>query len=155
MFTKQLLSFEKLLIKCPSKQIAKLQRVQNSAARLVTRTKKHDHITPILQDLHWLPIQQRIDYKIALLTFKALNGMAPSYITELITQYKPSRTLRSSSQLLLRHTVKCRTIFYGQRSFSAAAPKIWNNLPADIRSITSLAPFKKALKTFFFKNAFN
>ena len=117
-------------------------------------SKKRDHLTPILQELHWLPVQYRIDYKIALLTFKALNGMAPSYLAELLTRYIPSRKLRSSSGLLLRHPKKRKTMYYGDRSFSAAAPKIWNNLPTDIRPLTSLAPFKKALKTFIFKKAY-
>ena len=143
-----------LLYGLPSTEISKLQRVQNSAARLVSLSKKRDHVTPILQELHWLPVQYRIDYKIALLTFKALNGMAPSYLGELLTRYIPSCKLRSSSGLLLRHPKKRKTMYYGDRSFSAAAPKIWNNLPADIRSLTSLDPFKKALKTFIFKKAY-
>ena len=128
----------------------KLQRVQNATA-LVTRTKKYDHISPVLHDLHWLPIRHRITYKIALLTFKSLHGMSPEYITDLIPQYKPVRSLRSSSQLLLKHPGICKTITYGSRSFSAAAPTIWNALPIAIRSISSLSAFKKALKTYLFR----
>ena len=91
-----------LLYGLQEKEIAKLQRVQNTAARLVTGCKKHDHITPVLRDLHWLPVHQRIRYKIALLAFKALHGMAPRYITELVEERKPPRALRSASELLLR-----------------------------------------------------
>ena len=141
-----------LLFGLPDYEISKLQRVQNSAARLVSRCKKRDHIKPILRELHWLPVQQRVEYKIALLTFKALNGMAPSYISELISEYKPNRSLRSSSQHLLRHPNSVNTMYYGNRSFSAAAPKIWNNLPSETRDSTSLDKFKKSLKTYYFKS---
>ena len=91
-----------LLFGLPERDISKLQRVQNAAARLVVKCKKQDHMKPILRDLHWLPVQQRIWYKIALLTFKALHGMAPKYVSDLVEEYKPSRSLRSSSKFLLR-----------------------------------------------------
>ncbi len=139
-----------LLYGMPSSEIAKLQRVQNSAARLVTRSKKYEHISPILRNLHWLPIHQRINYKIALLTFKAIHGMSPTYISELITEYKPGRVLRSSSAPLLCHPRIPKTNFYGGRSFAVAAPTVWNNLPADIRASTTLSHFKKTLKTHLF-----
>ncbi len=67
-----------LLAGCPASSINKLQIVQNAAARVLTRSRKYDHITPILQSLHWLPIKFRISYKILLLTYKALNGLAPA-----------------------------------------------------------------------------
>ena len=79
----------------------KLQRVQNSAARLVTRAKKNDHITPILQRLHWLPVNARIVFKILLITYKALHNQAPGYIIELLSMYKPRRSLRSAALHLL------------------------------------------------------
>ena len=78
-----------------------LQAVQNCAARLITRSRKHDHITAILKQLHWLPVDSRIKYKILLVTFKALHGLAPSYITEMLQPYRPSRSLRSASKKLL------------------------------------------------------
>ena len=71
--------------------LTKLQRVQNPAARLITKTKKHDHITAVLIDLHWLPIKQRIEYKVLLLTFRSLRGLAASYITDLLIRYEPTR----------------------------------------------------------------
>ena len=90
-----------LLYGLPDTLIAKLQRIQNSAARLVTRTRGHDHITPVLYNLHWLPVKYRIIYKILLLTYKCLHGLAPDYLADLIQEYKPSRNLRSSSKLNL------------------------------------------------------
>ena len=132
------------------KDIAKIQRVQNSAARLVSGCKRRDHIKPVLRDLHWLPVQQRIWYKIALLTFKALHGMAPAYITELVEEYKPRRVLRSASEVLLRPPKIPKTKFYGERAFAVAAPTVWNKLPRNLRAISSCNVFKKALKTHLF-----
>ena len=91
-----------ILYSLPKYLIPRLQYVQNSAARLLTCSCKFDHISPILQDLHWLPVEQRIIFKILLLTFKAINNIAPLYITELFEPYVPSRSLRSSSKNLLK-----------------------------------------------------
>ncbi|PIK38134.1 hypothetical protein BSL78_25019 [Apostichopus japonicus] len=139
-----------LLYGIPSTELSKLQLIQNSAARLVTRSKKHDHITPILRDLHWLPLHLRIRYKVALLAFKAIHGMAPSYLTDLVASYSPQRRLRSSSETLLCRPRRCNTRFYGDRCFSAAAPEVWNNLPWDLREAPHLNRFKKDLKTYLF-----
>ena len=86
------------------------ERIQNSAARLVTRTRFHDHITPVLQKLHWLPVRYRIMYKILILTYKCIHGLAPLYLQELIQECKPTRNLRSSSKLnLISATVSILT----------------------------------------------
>ncbi len=77
--------------------INKLQIVQNAAAGVLTRSRKYDHITPILQSLHWLPIKFCISYKILLLTYKALNGLSPAYLTNLLSHYNPTRSLRLNS----------------------------------------------------------
>ena len=90
-----------LLIGLPDASISRLQRIQNIAARLVVGAHKHDHITPILHQLHWLPVKYRIDFKVLLLTYRALHGTAPEYLSLLIECYEPSRQLRSSSQNLL------------------------------------------------------
>ncbi|KAF7694858.1 hypothetical protein HF521_006581, partial [Silurus meridionalis] len=79
----------------PALLINKLQLVQNAAARVLTRSRKYDHITPILSSLHWLPVKFRIDFKLLLLTFKALNGLAPMYLSNLLKHYNPSRSIRS------------------------------------------------------------
>ena len=135
----------------PKNVIKKLQSVQNAAARLITRSRKCDHITPILLDLHWLPVSERIKFKILLLTFKALHQQSPTYIQDLITRYLPSRLLRSSSTLSL-NPVSFNLKTYGSRAFSVSAPELWNKLPDDIRSCENLSLFKHKLKTPLFKN---
>ncbi len=85
---------------CPASSINKLQIVQNAAARVLTRSRKYDHITPIVQSLHWLPIKFRISYTILLLAYKALNGLAPAYLTNLLSRYNPTRSLSLQNSTL-------------------------------------------------------
>ena len=143
-----------LLCGLPSVLLNKLQTVQNSAARLIVGVRKSHHITPILIQLHWLPVRQRIDYKILLLTYCALNNLAPAYLRDLLCYYQPSRTLRSSCQNLLVEP-KFRLSSCGSRAFVYAAPRLWNSLPLDIRCASSLNCFKSLLKTHLFKIAFS
>ena len=103
----------------------KLQRVQNCAARLVAGQPRAAHIRPILKELHWLPVEQRITFKVLLLTFKALNNLAPPCLSQLIVPYNPTRNLRSAGKHLLEVPSVCRKR-YGDRAFSVAAPKHWN-----------------------------
>ena len=130
-----------------------LQHVQNAAARLLTLSLKFLHITPILIQLHWLPIQTRVKFKILLITFKALHGRAPVYIKDKIIRYQPVRELRSSHMNLL---VPCKfnSKSYGRLAFSVAAPYLWNRLSEDIRNSISIDIFKRKLKTFLFKRTF-
>jgi hypothetical protein len=143
-----------LLYGIPDTLLQKLQRVLNATARLVVRLPKHCHITPVLTDLHWLPVSHRIQYKIILMVFKALNDMAPSYIRDML-EYKSSstRSLRSDDQKLLV-VPRSRTVTYGDRNFRNAAPKLWNNLSLHIRSLTDTDHFKRELKTVLFKQAY-
>ena len=141
-----------LLYGLPDSLLSKLQRKQNSAARLVTLTRKREHISPILYELHWLPIKHRIIYKINLLTYKCIHGTAPIYLQELIHHYVPSRNLRSSSQSRLTSTVPSTQ--YGHRSFSVAAAEQWNNLPLNVKNSLTIGQFKKCLKTHLFTLAF-
>ncbi len=90
-----------LLGGCPASSINKLQIVQNAAARALTRSRKYDHITPIVQSLHWLPIKFRISYKILLLAYKAINDLAPAYLTNILSRYNPTRSLRLQNSGLL------------------------------------------------------
>ena len=138
----------------PTGRTKKLQLVQNAAARILTKTRKFDHITPILSSLHWLPIQARCDFKVLLLTYKSLHGMAPSYLSELIIPYKPSRALRSQDfGYLSIPAVKKKTA--GNRAFSYRAPHLWNSLPASVREAGSIEIFKSRLKTHLFSLSFD
>lgn len=143
-----------LLSGCPNSSVRILQLVQNAAARLLTRTGRREHISPVLASLHWLPVKFRIEYKILLITYKALHSQAPSYIEELIELYQPPRALRSEGAGLLvtRQVHKSRT---GGRSFSYLAPLLWNHLPASVRGADTLSLFKSRLKTFLFDKAYN
>ena len=137
-----------LLFGIPEYLVDKLQKVQNTAARVVCRLPKHCHITQVLKDLHWLPVKKRITFKMLLLTYKCLNGLAPPYLEELLKPYAPSRSLRSGTQDLLTEKRPC-TKLYGDRALEVAAPKLWNQLPKDIRQSKS---FKKKLKTHLMNN---
>ncbi len=116
-----------LLGGCLAYSINKLPIVQNAAARVLTRSRKYDHFTPILQCLHWLPMKFSIGYKILLLAYKALNGLAPAYLTILISHYNPIRSLRSqNSGHLVVHRIAKST--KGGGTFSYLTPKLWNSL---------------------------
>ena len=152
--TSRLDSFNAILYGLPGTQLHRLQLVQNNAARLVTGTRKPDNISPILKNLHWLPISFRIDYKILLLCFKALHDLAPKYLSDLLNPYKKDRELRSASKSLLdKPKTKLKT--YGDRSFAYAAPTLWNELPDHLCTISKLETFKSSLKTHLFKKAFD
>uniref|UniRef100_A0A3Q3PY07 Reverse transcriptase domain-containing protein n=1 Tax=Monopterus albus TaxID=43700 RepID=A0A3Q3PY07_MONAL len=117
--------------------LSRLQLVQNAAARLLTNMRRHEHITPVLASLHWLPVRFRIDFKLLMFVYKAVHGLAPLYISELVCFYTPERTLRSSNQLFLE-VPKSRRKHWGDRAFSVRAPILWNGLPWEIRSAACL-----------------
>ncbi|XP_076854807.1 uncharacterized protein LOC143509873, partial [Brachyhypopomus gauderio] len=143
-----------LLIGCSKQSIKKLQLVQNAAARVLTKARKFDHISPTLAALHWLPIKYRIEFKVLLLTYKALNGLAPQYLSELIDYYSPSRPLRSQNAGFLV-VPKISKTTAGGRAFSFKAPQLWNSLPAPIRDSDTVPIFKSRLKTHLFSQAFS
>ena len=130
----------------------KLQRVQNMLARVVTERRKFDHITPVLEDLHWLPMAKRIDLKLTIIAFKVRQLKQPEYLSALVIDYEPSRSFRSENKRF-KYTSRTNPVFAGRR-FSSAAPVIWNSLPCDIRACDDLNTFKRKLKTHFFKQAF-
>ena len=127
-----------ILYGLPAKQIAKLQRLQNSAARPIFKIPRFYHISPILCTLHWLPVEFRIHFKIIIITFKAIHGQAPVYLQELIMLQTPTLTKKT----------------LGDRAFLAAAPKLWNGLPSQIRNEPNFHRFKGLLKTHFCRLAF-
>ncbi len=143
-----------LLYGLPDAQLCRLQRLQNNAARIITLTKTRDHITPVLQDLHWLPIEQRIVYKIALFVFKIVNDTmpAPHYLCDLVEIHRPRRMLRSSNQLLLTEHRSFNQ--WGDRSFKIAAAKVWNNIPTNLRFSPTLTTFRTGLKTHLYNIAY-
>lgn len=136
----------------PSSSLNMLQAVQNAAARLLTRNGKYDHVTPILCQLHWLPITSRIQYKILLLVYKALNGLAPVYVRDMLRYRNARPGLRSTGRLL--DIPRTKTLTYGNRAFSTVGPRLWNSLPADLKTAPSLNVFKANLKTHLFKTVF-
>ncbi len=142
-----------LLSGCSACLINKLQMVQNAAARVLTRTRKYDHISPVMSTLHWLPIKHYIDLKILLITYKALNGLAPQYLSELLSHYCPSRPLRSqnSGHVIIPRILKSTA---GGRSFFYLVHKLWNNLPNTVREVDTLCQFKSRLKTHLFNLAY-
>ena len=145
-----------LLYGITDRLLHRIEMIQHSAARIIMCIKRHDRqsITAVLQHLHWLPVKWRIHYKIVVLVFRALHGLAPAYVTTLITPYEPRRALRSAGTALLcvpRHNLER----YGRRSFSCAGPVLWNSLPEGMRLTDSLNTFKSQLKTHYFKLAYN
>ena len=110
--------------------------------------------TPVLKDLHWLPIRKRIEFKILLLTFKCMQGCAPLYLRELLVKQANTRTLRSNTKNLLQIPLTNLKRF-GDRAFCAYAPHLWNELPDNIKAADSVQNFKKQLKTLLFRKEFN
>ncbi len=135
------------------KHIKRLQMVHNSAARLITGTHKRAHITPILKELHWLPVTRRIVFKVCLLVFKCVNGLAPEYLSDCLKAYNGPSSLRSSGQGLFQ--VMKTTTNWGDRSFYVCGPRLWNSLPAGVREAKTVNGFKKRLKFYLFDSYFN
>ena len=135
-----------------NENISRLQRVQNSLARIVSGSRRIDHITPILRDLHWLPIKSRIEYKIGCLTFRAKVTQQPSYLAALLVPHQPARALRSSE--LNRLSVPFVSSKIETRAFSVAGPTVFNSLPETVKNSTSMIEFRKLLKTFLFGQAY-
>jgi hypothetical protein len=157
--TSQLDYCNSLLYGIQDYQLLKIQAIQNSAARLVTRVHKMDkhHITDILCTLHWLPVKLRVQFKLLCIVFKCIYFVtSPTYLKELLSiRQQGSYSLRSDTAVtLVRPTI--RTLkSYGDRSFSISAPLLWNNLPHTIRSITDFDTFKSRLKTHLFRSYYN
>ena len=134
----------------PQKHAARLQRVQQSLARVVMQ---HSSVSPLtstelLKQFHWLPIEWRIPFKLACSVHKILNTDHPPYLTELLQYYKPARSTRSSASHLL--SVPWHNLSFGARAFRVAAPKIWNSIPLHIRQSKTYSSFRRHLKTHYF-----
>jgi hypothetical protein len=134
----------------------KLQRVQNAAARLIAGRWKYDHISPVLRELHWLPVQSRVKFKVATLVYKCLHGLAPTYLARQclpVSTIASRRHLRSAAAGML-NIPRSRTVRLGSRPFSVCGPVIWNSLPNELRRPeVTYSQFRSGLKTFLFRQA--
>ena len=129
----------------------------NASARLIFSMPRYWHITPLLLDVHCLPVNQPIAFKILLLVYKVLHQLAPSYLVDLISVMPCSsyNLRRNSNGVLLCYLPAYSKKTLGDRSFSRAAPKLRNNLPFEIRRSNSIVSFNSQLKTFLFEKAFH
>jgi hypothetical protein len=143
-----------LLLGTTEKDLGKLQLAQNNAARLLTGAAYNQHITPVLQQLHWLPVRLRINFKILVTIQKRIHlELSPNYLREITPLYKPARSLRSAQDSTII-TVPRSHNRYGDRSFNVLGASLWNNLPKELRSPMSPHLFRKKLKTYFFIHHF-
>ena len=139
-----------LLINVSKMDTGRLQRIQNRAARIVLRARKHDRATPLLKELHWLPVERRISYKVALIVYKCMHKIAPEYLISLLSMpHRSNYSLRSSKDTLYLNIPRVDSK-KGEASFDFCGPKTWNNLPYELRSSISIESFKKNLKTYLF-----
>jgi len=126
--------------------LLKSQRAQNALARVTVHKRKCKHITPTLMELHWLPIKQRITFKLASITFKTLHTCQLGYLRELLHFCTPARNFRSSNQGLLSVS-RTRTVL-ASHGFRHSAVSVWNDLPAYIRNVSTISSFKHNLDIF-------
>ena len=138
----------------PKFNIERLQCHQNTTARIVARLQKSDQISPTLRKLYWLSVQHRISFKLLLLICKCTSQTAPECLSELVIPYKSIHELRSASDFPLDPTWS-KDVAFGDRAFSIARHSVWNTIPPHIRRSSSVAIFKKSLKTYFFNQLRN
>ena len=142
---------------CPAYLLDKLQSVMNAAARLVCSARKFDHVTPLLRELHWLRVPQRIAFRLAVYAYRCQHGLAPPYLSADIRRVADAdsrRRLRSAStaELLVPST---NHVTIGDRAFPVAAARAWNSLPPYVTSSPSLPVFRSRLKTELFARSFD
>ena len=145
-----------LLYGASKKDLNRLQKIQNSAVRFIYGTRKRRGVTQKRRNLHFLPIQSRIQFKICLLTYKCLNGLAPPYMNNLISRRQPKEhALRVDNDPTILQQNFSHKYKSTEKAFSICAPKLWNSLPRTIREASSVDAFKKLLKTHLFIAAYN
>ena len=142
---------------CPAVLLYKLQSVMNAAARLVYSARKFEHVTPLLRELHWLHMPERITFRLAVYAYRCQHGLVPPYLAadiRRVADVELRRRLRSaSSAQLLVPSTEHSTI--GDRAFPVAAARAWNSLPPHVTSSPSLSVFKTRLKTELFARSFD
>ena len=144
-----------LLMGINKTDVHRLQRIQNRSAKLICQALKHDCATPCLHQLHWLPVEQRITFKVLVTIYKCVNHTAPDYLSTIFSLYRPVRSgLRSvtDSTKLVEHSIIRTLKSADSRSIFYTGPRIWNKLPVSMRESDTLSKFKRALKTYFYPN---
>ena len=142
-----------LLLGLPCSSLLPLQSIQNQAAKLILFKKKYDSAKECLRSLHWLPIEQRIKFKVLCLVYECINKQAPDYLSNLFSRRTSTYNIRSISSYTL-HVSSTRTKRCGNRAFSVAGARLWNGLPLEIQGRPSFPSFKSSLKPFLFREAF-
>ena len=142
-----------VLHRVPAYRIKPLQRVQNIAARVVSLCSRDDDIDEVLKELHWLPVMQRILYKVLLLVYKCKNGLAPDYLSSLFIPYKKNFNSRSNFLDKLE-TPSTRMTSYGDRAFVVTGAEEWNKLPLELKGASTVETFKTKLKPHLLKQSF-
>ena len=137
----------RLLYGAKGYNITPLQLCHNNNARMLSLRRKFDHITPVLKDLHWLPVEQRIEYKVLLLTYKALHGKARHISPSCCLCILQPGPCDQRTKILLR-VPRCCLKGFGRRCFAYAAPSLWNPLPAPVKRASSIDTFKTSLKIY-------
>jgi len=135
------------------RNLDRLQRVQNSLARVVAHAPRRSSATDLRRQLHWLPIRQRVSFKLGTITFRAVHTGTPTYLACELHRHQPLRALRSGTATTL-HRPHASSDFH-KHSFAVSAPAItWNNIPAFIRDSATLVTFKTAFETHLFNSAY-
>ena len=135
----------------------RLQSVFNASARLVYSARKSEHITPLLRELHWLQVPERIYFRLCVLVYRCLNGTAPSYLAETLhmTADLGSRQRLQSASTSTLVIPSTRRTTLGDRAFPVAAARAWNAaLPPSVRSASSLLQFRCDMKTALFQSSY-
>jgi len=133
--------------------INRLQVAQNSLVRTVCQAPQSASASELRRQLHWLPVRQRISYKVAVITYKTRSTSKPAYLSDLLQDYRPARTLRSSDKLLL--SVPRMALAFSTKAFSVSAPSVWNSLSYQCRSAELFSSFRRILKTELFDIAYS
>ena len=131
------------------KNITRLQRIENGCAKLIFKRPKLTHASPLLHNLHWLSVSQRIKFRALVHVFKCLNNLCPAYLSSLLSTQKSSSYFLCSSKGILCNIPRSHTLT-GDRAFSISTPRLWHHLPPSVRNSTNITSFKKALKTHLF-----
>ena len=131
------------------KNLDRLQKLQNKAARVIHCKPPRTHTTPLLKELHWLPVRERIHHKSLTLVYKCLHDLSPNYLSSLLKVRQSNYNTRSSSHTPLHTPRTYKSV--GDQAFTSFAPKLWNNLPVKLKECPSISTFKKMLKSHLFK----